>query len=96
MFALGPEFYDEIADRLFKLLDKRISQRSTATTSANDTDTLLTVAEAAKRLKRCNKTVLAKIRSGVIRASNIGTLDNPQWRINKLDLDNYFKCYASR
>jgi excisionase family DNA binding protein len=96
MFAFTPEFYNELASRLAEPLLKRLEAASKASKAVIDTEPPLTTKEAAKWLKCCEKTVLAKINSGQLRASNNGTLERPKYLLLKSDLLKYFNDYSNR
>lgn len=96
MFAFTPSFYDELASRLFVLLEKQLLSVSKAATVTNDAETVLTVADAAKKLKLCSKTILNRIDSGLLPATNYGTVQRPQWRISPADLNAFRTAHGTR
>jgi len=93
MFSFTPEFYNELASRLLEPLIKRFEAAAKASKAATDTEPL-TVKEAAKWLKSCEKTVLMKINNGQLRASNNGTPERPKYLVMKSDLIKYFNAYV--
>lgn len=54
-------------------------------------ETFLTVEEAAKKLKVCNRTILRHIKSKKLRASKVG-----HWRIAEKDLESFFNGNANK
>lgn len=55
-------------------------------------DAILTVAQAAKYLKVCEKTVRRLISSQELAASKVGK----SWRIQKADIDKYLNEHCNR
>lgn len=55
-------------------------------------DSLLTVAEVAERLKLNIKTVRKFIRSGALKASNIGTGKRSRYAIKEASLEAFLEC----
>ena len=85
----------QLASHLFVLMQNDLKAAAVATSGANDY-VFFTVAEAAKRLKRCEKTILARIKDGRLRASNDGTLERLQYRISQADLAAFHRVNCNR
>ena len=96
MIVLTPAFYDELATRLADIMERRLTKLYTAANPTNDTDTVLTVAECAKRLKLCEKTVLNRIESGLLPATNYGSDKRPRWRVTHTDLKTLQLAHGGR
>ncbi len=54
-------------------------------------EVFLTVEEAAKKLKVCNRTIIRHIKSKKLRASKVGN-----WRISEKDLEAFFNGNANK
>lgn len=77
-----PSFVDDLA---IALLDRIKILVAAEPKASHDTGQLLTVADVAKRAKRCPKTVLKWITSGKLNAVNHGTRLRPSYRIRESD-----------
>jgi hypothetical protein len=77
-----PTFIDELAIALYDRIKKLAAAEAKAPTN---TGQLLTVADVAKRAKRCEKTILKWITSGRLDAVNQGTHLRPSYRIAESD-----------
>lgn len=86
-----PELLSNLAEAIAKHLQGDLKKLYATTGATNDTSTFYTVKEAAKRLKRCEKTVLNLIKNGQLRAANVGSFDKPQYRLSIADLSAYYK-----
>ena len=95
-FGLPPEFINQFAAAVVAAMRHEIKAAAEAATVAKDVDYLLTVKEAADRLKLCEKTVLAKIADSKIAATNAGTWERPQYRISKAALTEFYNINRTK
>lgn len=77
-----------LIDALLPAMEKRAQEQAKAVRRELH---CLTVADAAKRLKWSEKTVLNRIESGALRVANLGSLDKPHYRISETDLADFFQ-----
>jgi len=80
--TLPPALVDELAAAFFGQFKMLAAAEPKA---SHDTGQLLTVADVAKRAKRCPKTVLKWITSGKLNAVNHGTRLRPSYRVRESD-----------
>lgn len=90
--GLPPEFIHQFATAVLAGIRNEIKAAAEAATPAKEAEYLLSVKEAAKRLKLCEKTVLARIETGKLNAANVGTWERPQYRISKADLSAFYNA----
>ncbi|WP_223847446.1 helix-turn-helix domain-containing protein [Hymenobacter montanus] len=96
MIVLTIAFYDEMATRLADIIERRLTKLYTATKPTHDADALMTVEDCAKRLKLCKKTVLSRIESGLLVATNYGSDKRPRWRVTNTDLKKLLLAHGQR
>ena len=89
MIILSPSFYDELANRLADLIEKRLIKLCKAAVVADEAEALLTVKECAQRLKLSEKTVLNRIGTKLLAATNYGSDKRPRWRVTTADLNRF-------
>lgn len=89
MIILSPSFYDELANRLADLMEKRLIKLCKAAVVANEAEALLTVKECAQRLKLSEKTVLNRIGAKLLLATNYGSDKRPRWRVTTAALQSF-------
>ncbi len=87
MIILSPSFYDELANRLADIMEKRLIKLCKAAVASNEAETLLTVYDCAQKLKLSEKTILDRIATGLLPADNYGTDERPRWRVTKAGLE---------
>lgn len=73
-------------------LQKDLHKVAAAVSVGNDKTTFFTVEEVAVKLRRCEKTILKRIKDGLLTAKNDGSLSKPQYRISAADLHAFHKC----
>lgn len=86
---------DQMAAWIFTAM-KRESKAAAEPSANKATMPLLTVKEAAKRLKRCEKTVLKHIRDARLNATNEGSSARPAYRVTEADLATYINANKLR
>ena len=90
--TLPPNLIAELSAVLLASVRNELNAVSNAAAVTADADVLLTVKEAAEKLKMCQKTVLAKIEAGKLNAANMGTRERPQLRVSNADLQAYYQA----
>ena len=89
--TFSPELIGQLAAAIAAHLQKDLQKAAAATSTGNDKTTFFTVKQAAGKLNRCEKTILNRIKSGALPASNDGSLSKPQYRISAADLHAFHK-----
>ena len=89
MIVLSASFYDELANRLADLMEKRLIKLCKAAVVADEAEALLTVRECAQRLKLSEKTILNRIGAHLMPATNYGSDKRPRWRVTSADLNRF-------
>lgn len=96
MIILSPSFYDELANRLADIMEKRLIKLCKAAVVADEAEAMLTVKECAQRLKLSEKTVLNRIATHLLPATNYGSDKRPRWRVTTANLNRFRLANARR
>ena len=96
MIILSPSFYDELANRLADIMEKRLIKLCKAAVVADEAEAMLTVKECAQRLKLSEKTVLNRIAAHLLPATNYGSDMRPRWRVTTANLNRFRLANARR